>query len=92
MARYECAKCAHGGEFKLCKMQHTTCRCVIAADDGSSVQIAQCPDCEGDQVAAVLRVRYELQCLTDDTGPPVSWRFCRCWAGMDAGPPRGMLT
>ena len=27
----------------------------------------------------------------DGTGPPVSWRFCHCWAGMDAGPPRGML-
>ena len=57
----------HGGEYKLCKC-NTPLVDASLRGDGSSVQIAQCLDCEGEIEPLLPQVRYELQCLTMTSG------------------------
>ena len=47
MATYECNQCGMAVNASSAKCKTSLVDDVLVLDDGSKVQIAQCPDCEG---------------------------------------------
>ena len=58
MARYECAKCGTAVNTSCAKCNTPLVDASSQLDDGSSVQIAQCPDYEG-------KIKSPLCCGSD---------------------------
>ena len=58
MARYECAKCGMAVNTSFAKCNTPLVDASLQLDEGSSVQIAQCPDCEG-------KIKSPLFCGSD---------------------------